>query len=456
MKKRGFYFNTENNTYFYNDITGNVSHDLNKKSNSVSYGNESYINKTVTEYDVKNILDNIGCTQLILIVTEQCNLRCKYCVYSGEYDNNRTHSNNYMQLDTAKDVVRKYLENVTLHRKNDISTTATIGFFGGEPLLNFDLIQSIVEYSKLIFKGTINYTITTNATLLNADKIKFLVENNFSLIISLNGDLCENDRLRVYHNNSGTYNDIIEKLNMISNKYPSYFNTNVKVISTFDNGTDLFKLRDFFENNSLVKNKLAFASKIIDFHTNWYDQYSIIDNERYKLQVNELKKSFYNNLLNNNYIDTLSKKLFMLPYFNVLNRATNIELTNYKSTLQPFSGSCIPGSKIAVDHTGTLHMCEKVNNKTPIGTVEKWLDHTKISSLLNKYNKFLGKTCINCPVQRLCSICYKDIINIDGNCDFNHDTWCNTFIKDQIASFTDIYTLMESGITVSTLEKRLT
>ena len=130
-------------------------------------------------------------------------------------------------------------------------------------------------------------------------------------------------------------------------------------------------------------------------------------------------------------------------------------MDNYKPSIQPFSGSCIPGTKIAVDYKGILHMCEKVNNKIPIGDIDKWIDHKKISSLLNKYNAYLGEKCINCPVQRLCQICYKDVIDMNGNCDFNQDDWCKSFIKDQIATFSDIYSLMECGLTVEKLEKNL-
>lgn len=456
MEKRGFYFNTTNNQYFYDDVTGNVSFENKSPENNILYGNSSYKHKIFDKEQVKNTLDNIGITQLTLIVTEECNLRCKYCVYSGEYDNNRTHANNYMDINIAKRAVEKYLSYTNYYRKSNLLRIPTIGFFGGEPLLNFSLIKTIVEYSKMIYKGKINYNITTNGTLLDENKIKFLVENNFSLFISLNGNKCENDRLRIYSNGSGTYDSIMKNIALIYSKYPKYFDSNLKIISVFDNGTDLFELKDFFEKNSLVKDKLSMLSKVIDFHTNWYERYSDKENKKYKSQLKKLKEDFYNNLLTNNELNIISKKLFSLPYFNVLNRSTNIELSKYKSSIQPFSGSCIPGTKIAVDYRGLLHMCEKVNSMTPIGNVEKWLDYDKISSIVNMYNKYLGTNCINCPVQRMCPVCYKDVIDNKGQCDFEQTNWCKLFIKDQIKVFSEIYSLMELGIDSKNIEKKIT
>ncbi|PGS25319.1 radical SAM protein, partial [Bacillus thuringiensis] len=109
------------------------------------------------------------------MVTESCNLRCKYCLYSGEYDNNRTHNYFKMQTGTAKEAVFKYLASVTKIKQNKPFTIPMIGFYGGEPLLNYELIKDIVSYAKEVYNGKIYFNITTNATLLNEKKIKFLI-----------------------------------------------------------------------------------------------------------------------------------------------------------------------------------------------------------------------------------------------------------------------------------------
>ena len=78
----------------------------------------------------------------------------------------------------------------------------------------------------------------------------------------------------VSSNNIGTYDTIIKNLELIYIKYPNYYKNNVSISAVFDDGTDMFKLKKFFDNNILVRNKLAVLSKVIDTHTNWYDQYS--------------------------------------------------------------------------------------------------------------------------------------------------------------------------------------
>lgn len=78
--------------------------------------------------------------QLILQVTQNCNLRCKYCVYSGTYIN-RVHTKKRMSIETAKKAVDFY------RKHNGNIETAIISFYGGEPLLEVELISEIIDLS---------------------------------------------------------------------------------------------------------------------------------------------------------------------------------------------------------------------------------------------------------------------------------------------------------------------
>ena len=101
---------------------------------------------------------------LTLQVTQNCNLRCDYCVYSGKY-NMRTHSDKTMNLEMAQAGIDYLFE----HSKK--INTLRIGFYGGEPLLEFDLIKCCVEYiEQKSSDKNINFYITTNATLLTPDR----------------------------------------------------------------------------------------------------------------------------------------------------------------------------------------------------------------------------------------------------------------------------------------------
>lgn len=109
--------------------------------------------------------------QLILQVTQNCNLRCKYCVYSGSYVN-RVHTKKRMSIETAKKAVDFY------HKHNSNLENGLISFYGGEPLLEIKLIREIIDYSNKVFEGKkVKYNMTTNATLLTDEIVDFLYEN---------------------------------------------------------------------------------------------------------------------------------------------------------------------------------------------------------------------------------------------------------------------------------------
>ena len=89
------------------------------------------------------MLSNHYIEYLILQVTQQCNLRCKYCAYSGNYYN-REHSSERMSFDIAKKAIDFYLE------RSDSANELRLGFYGGEPLLEYELIKKCVDYIKVV------------------------------------------------------------------------------------------------------------------------------------------------------------------------------------------------------------------------------------------------------------------------------------------------------------------
>ena len=130
-------------------------------------------------------------------VTEQCNLRCSYCVYSENYPQRRAHSPQHMSMEVAHQAV-DYLRE---HNSPDIKPP-WIGFYGGEPLLRFDFIRAVTDYAQQVFpKGSLQYTLTSNGTILNQQMLKFLVDKQINLMISLDGPQHTHDRKRLFVNN---------------------------------------------------------------------------------------------------------------------------------------------------------------------------------------------------------------------------------------------------------------
>lgn len=139
-------------------------------------------------------------TPLILIITRDCNLRCDYC----EVDKKKIQ----MTKRVAEKATLLYLDYI----KNGGLNEAKIRFFGGEPLLQWDLIKRIVVFAKkesLERKLKISFDLTTNGLLLSNAKIRFFLKNpEIELIVSLDGDSLSQNLNRNFNEKNDSYKSI--------------------------------------------------------------------------------------------------------------------------------------------------------------------------------------------------------------------------------------------------------
>lgn len=151
---------------------------------------------------------------LMFFVTEACNLACAYCYEKNQGVHDRPLS--LKQVD-ARRTIDGYLDETG-------GRAATITFFGGEPLLNFPVIRDTVHYAeqKARERGTaVDFTMTTNLTLLTEEIADFLAEHKFHVMVSLDGDQEANDRYRVFRDGSGTYGTVVDNLKLLIGKLRS-------------------------------------------------------------------------------------------------------------------------------------------------------------------------------------------------------------------------------------------
>lgn len=134
------------------------------------------------------------------MISQECNLRCKYCYgKDGEYSNKGK-----MDFSIAKKAINYFVDQAP-------SDKLSICFFCGEPLVNFSLMKEVVAYVREIEKRTdkkFTFSMTTNATLINEEIRAFIKENNISITVSIDGDRDMNDANRFYANKHGIYDDI--------------------------------------------------------------------------------------------------------------------------------------------------------------------------------------------------------------------------------------------------------
>jgi uncharacterized protein len=143
---------------------------------------------------------------LCLHIAHDCNLRCRYCFAStGDFGVKRT----LMPASVGKRAIDFLIERSGARRNLEVD------FFGGEPLMNFDVVKEIVMYALERQKSTgknFRFTITTNAVLLNEEHKKFINEYMGNVVLSLDGRREVNDRMRPRADGRGTYDSIVPKI----------------------------------------------------------------------------------------------------------------------------------------------------------------------------------------------------------------------------------------------------
>lgn len=151
---------------------------------------------------------------LCLNVAHDCNLKCKYCfAKQGDFGGNAE----LMSLDVGKKAMDFLVANSGNRRNLDID------FFGGEPLMNWEVVKELVKYGRKIEKPAgknMRFTITTNGVLLDDEKIDFINEHMHNVVLSLDGRKEINDQMRLTINDRGSYDTIVPKFQKLVSQRP--------------------------------------------------------------------------------------------------------------------------------------------------------------------------------------------------------------------------------------------
>ncbi len=132
-----------------------------------------------------------------LCLTHNCNLRCTYC-YAGEKIDRR------MSLDTARRAMDFLAENS--------NGTCAVTFFGGEPMLEFPLIEQIVSYSQKRYEGNLRFRMSTNGTLVDRKLLEFCRDHEMFFVLSIDGSRAQHDRVRRFADGRGSYERVAERV----------------------------------------------------------------------------------------------------------------------------------------------------------------------------------------------------------------------------------------------------
>lgn len=326
-----------------------------------------------------------GINRLVLFVCQDCNLKCKYC--------STLHKVGIKKKYMSKDVAWAALD-LFFHESNNVHDLV-ISFYGGEPMLRFDLIKMIVPYANQKAEKlhkTVKYTMTTNGTLLTDDAIQFITENNIHNIVRLDGSRDIHDKNRAFPDGSGSfarvfsaYNNLKEKaretatLTMINS-----FDISMKEIaqSLLDLGISKVNIVPVVS----ITGQLEIPASIENSIENGVDNWDSID--MYNKQYEELVQYF------------LEKEIIFheKPPFDYARIFEYLD----KREQRPFNCGAAY-TRIAVDAEGNILPCENFIAEPVfyMGNVLTGLDssHFKIFKEMRAAN---NETCRNCWARHLC------------------------------------------------------
>ena len=355
----------------------------------------------VEERTINNALKKLS--QIVFETTTSCNLRCEYCCYGEGYTTfeSRRQHHGHLKFNTAKAI----LDYLCCLFQKEISSKApfepfAISFYGGEPLMNFNVVKEIVEYAEsLDFSNRqLFFTMTTNATLL-ARYATFLYEHNFKLLISLDGDK-QHDQYRKTSDNHDSFEIVMSNLRAVKDKYPKWFST--------------FRYNAVYTNISNVEDVIAWFRKTFNKAPNFSPLHTPTSGAKDYIKIKSMTADyeipedlrFCDDLLAQSPINKRVFDFCNTLFKNIIDKETNI----FEERRKVPTGTCVPLSKrLFVSYDGKIHPCEKVNRDDPLGMINLdgtiSIDSKKIAeNFMNKLS-VLKPVCQQCYLQLCCTKC---------------------------------------------------
>ena len=322
------------------------------------YKNNQLFSKDEYEPFTK-MLENSPIKAMCLNVAHDCNLRCEYCFASkGDFGQGRM----LMPFEIGKKAIDFLIEN-SGDRHN-----LEVDFFGGEPLMNFDVVKHIVDYARSIekkFNKNFRFTITTNGLLLTDDKIEYINREMSNVVLSLDGRKEINDLLRITPNSKGSYDTIVPKYQKL-------------VESRGD--------KDYYVRGTFTKNNLDFTKDVLHMADLGFEQLSIepvVSDEKLEFSIKEsdLSRVFeeYENLAKV-IIDKRKNKEFF-NFFHFM-----IDLNQGPCAIKRLRGCGCGNEYIAITPTGDIFPCHQFvgNDEWKMGNLFDNNFNTKIKDTFSK------------------------------------------------------------------------
>ncbi|MCD8217144.1 MAG: thioether cross-link-forming SCIFF peptide maturase [Clostridiales bacterium] len=337
---------------------------------------------------------------LCLHIAHDCNLACRYCfAEEGEYHGRRA----LMDLETGKRALDFLIEN-SGHRRN-----LEVDFFGGEPLMNWDVVKELVAYGReqeKIHDKNFHFTLTTNGVLLNDEIMEFANREMSNVVLSIDGRKEVNDHMRPFRKGQGSYDLIVPKFQKFaeSRHQDKYYVRGTYTHYNLDFSEDVLHLAD------LGFQQISVEPVVTE------------DSEAYALREEDLPKLFSE-------YDKLAAEMVRR---NAEGRGFNffhfmIDLEGGPCVAKRLSG-CGSGTEyLAVTPWGDLYPCHQFvgNEDFLMGNVWDGVTRTDIRDEFKCCNVYAKEKCRNCFARFYCSGgCAANSYHFHGSINDAYDIGC--------------------------------
>jgi uncharacterized protein len=356
-----------------------------------------------SEDDYKQFADKLGVAPIkamCLHIAHDCNLRCEYCFAStGDFGVGRK----LMTFETGKKAVDFLIKN-SAGRKN-----LEMDFFGGEPLMNFEVVKQIVEYARSKeqqYNKFFRFTITTNGMLLDDVKIDFINKQMSNVVLSIDGRKQVNDRVRKRVDGSGCYD---------------------KIVKSFK---DLVKKRNYenyYVRGTFTKYNLDFADDVMHLNSLGFDQVSVEPvvcqpDMKYAITKSDLPEIFdeYENLANK--MNDLKKQGKWFNFFHFM-----LDLEQGPCAIKRLRGCGCGNEYVAITPDEDIYPCHQFVGKDEwkMGNLSDETFDIDKKEYFAKANIYKKSDCVNCWAKFYCSGgCNANNLEYEGDVHIPHKISC--------------------------------
>jgi uncharacterized protein len=337
---------------------------------------------------------------LCLHIAHDCNLACRYCfAEEGEYHGRRA----LMSYEVGKKALDFLIANSGNRRNLEVD------FFGGEPLMNWQVVKDLVLYGReqeKLHDKKFRFTLTTNGVLLNDEVMEFCNREMANVVLSIDGRKEVHDRMRPFRGGKGSYDFVLPK---------------------FQKFADSRDQKNYYVRGTFTRNNLDFSEDVLHFADLGFKQISVEpvvaqESEDYALREEDLPKIFeeYDKLAAEMVRREKEGKGFTFFHFMM-------DLTGGPCVYKRLSG-CGSGTEyLAVTPWGDFYPCHQFvgHEEYLMGNVDEGITRTDIVDDFKCCNVYTKEKCRNCFARFYCSGgCAANSYNFHGTIQDAYDIGC--------------------------------